>query len=501
SYREYIKTFPEGKFVSIADELIQEDESAGTFTDSRDGNVYKFVTIGNQVWMAENLKYLPVVVKPSTESRTDPHYYVYDYDGTNVNAAKKTDNYSTYGVLYNWPAAMARSASSTANPSKVQGVCPTGWHLPSDVEWTQLIDYLGGDEAAGGKLKETGTAHWDSPNRGATNETGFTALPGGYRNNTGTFNYIGYYGTWWSATENNATDAWNRYMSHNNSAVYRNDNDKEVGFSVRCVRDYATNSKGTGYGTTDSFATYQEDESIGTFTDSTDDGSKGTGYGTTDSFATYQEDESAGTFTDSRDGNVYKFVTIGNQVWMAENLKYLPSFEGPATYYVYGYKGTDVNAAKATANYSTYGVLYYWTTAMAGSTSSIANPSGVQGICPAGWHLPSDAEWTQLIDYLGGDEVAGGKLKESGTAHWKLWERDPNVTEQATNETGFTALPGGELGYTYPFEGIGSYAYWWSASEDATGTVWHRSMDYDYSGVGRGNWYKECGYSVRCVRD
>jgi len=214
-----------------------EETTSGTFIDSRDGNEYNWVQIGDQVWMAENLKYLPSVVGPGTGSNTTAYYYVYGYDGTNVADAKATDNYATYGVLYNWTAAMNGEASSTTNPSGIQGVCPAGWHLPSDAEWTELTDYLGGESVAGGKLKETGTTHWASPNTGATNETGFTALPGGFRLSNGTFNDIGYLGYWWSATEYNATYAWYRSMYYNLSNVFRNYDDKEVGFSVRCVRD------------------------------------------------------------------------------------------------------------------------------------------------------------------------------------------------------------------------------------------------------------------------
>ncbi|SDD19418.1 FISUMP domain-containing protein [Williamwhitmania taraxaci] len=178
-----------------------------TFTDSRDGNVYHTVTIGSQVWMVENLKYLPSVVGSGTGSTTTPYYYVYGYNGTVVADAKATANYAIYGVLYNWPAAMNGAASSTVNPSGVQGVCPTGWHLPSDAEWTQLTTFLGGESVAGGKLKEIGTTHWASPNTGADNSSGFTALPGGYRNYGGSFYYIGYGGYWWSATEYDATHA------------------------------------------------------------------------------------------------------------------------------------------------------------------------------------------------------------------------------------------------------------------------------------------------------
>jgi len=218
---------------------VTQNDTAGTFTDSRDGNEYNWVKIGDQVWMAENLAYLPSVnqVADGSEDAAGSYYYVYGYDGTDVNAAKATSNYATYGVLYNWTAAMAGSASSTANPSGVQGVCPTGWHLPSDAEWTELTDYLGGVGVAGDKLKETGTTHWYSPNTGATNETGFTALPGGGRASDGSFGSIGGDGYWWSATEYDATLAWNRYLVNYYSNVYRVNYNKELGFSVRCVRD------------------------------------------------------------------------------------------------------------------------------------------------------------------------------------------------------------------------------------------------------------------------
>src|SRR5574344_2998326 len=173
-----------------------EETTSETFIDDRDNKVYKWVKIGDQVWMAENLAYLPRVnrVADGSEDAAGSYYYVYGYNGTNVADAKATANYKTYGVLYNWTAAMNGEASSTTNPSGIQGVCPAGWHLPSDAEWTELTDYLGGASVAGGKLKETGTTHWDSPNTGATNETGFTALPGGYRTNLGFFNNIGYHG-------------------------------------------------------------------------------------------------------------------------------------------------------------------------------------------------------------------------------------------------------------------------------------------------------------------
>jgi uncharacterized protein (TIGR02145 family) len=213
------------------------DPTSGTFTDDRDGNVYNWIKIGNQVWMSENLKYLPDLTIPTIGSLTDPHFYVYDYSGNDVNAAQGTANYITYGVLYNWAAAMNEAESSTNNPSEVQGVCPTGWHLPSDAEWTELTDYLGGANVAGGKLKETGTTHWNSPNNGATNEVGFTALPGGYRFIDGYFKFMGNEGYWWSTTQSNSTAAHTRLIQFDNGAAWNIAFGKDIGFSVRCVRD------------------------------------------------------------------------------------------------------------------------------------------------------------------------------------------------------------------------------------------------------------------------
>lgn len=213
-----------------------EMECPETVTDI-EGNTYDVVKIGNQCWMAQNMRYLPSVVDHNTGSYTTPYYYVYGYNGNNVSEAKATVYYDIYGVLYNWPAAMNGSASSSSNPSGVQGVCPTGWHLPSVAEWTQLTNFLGGVVSAGGKLKETGTEHWNSPNTGATNETGFTARPGSYRNNIGATFDPGVYGYWWTSTENSTENSWYKSMSFNSTTVSGYHSIKELGRYIRCIKD------------------------------------------------------------------------------------------------------------------------------------------------------------------------------------------------------------------------------------------------------------------------
>ena len=207
-------------------------------TDTRDVRHYSAVAIGNQIWMAENLKYLPSVNPSSTSSNIEPCYYVYGYEGMSVDGARLRENFVTYGVLYNWPAAMNGEESSDTNPSTVQGVCPAGWHLPSDAEWEELIEYLG-NTLAQEKLKESGNAHWIEPSI-ATNETGFTALPGGtlYQNEFINLTRMGY---WWSATQESATIAKYRMMHYENYVMLPSPNPtgigKEIPMSIRCVRD------------------------------------------------------------------------------------------------------------------------------------------------------------------------------------------------------------------------------------------------------------------------
>ena len=215
--------------------IITLDLESG-ITDVRDGTHYNIVLIGKQVWIAENLKYLPSVTRPDESSETSPHYYVYDYNGTIVDDAKATANYTIYGILYNWPAAMNNAVSSSTNPSGVQGACPTGWHLPSKSEWIQLTDYLGGAYIAGGKLKEAGTIHWNTGNTG-TNESGFTALPGGIMNSyMDRFEDIRNSCQFWLATEEAGPYSPN-LSYYGNIAGFKDGYNPKNGYSVRCIKD------------------------------------------------------------------------------------------------------------------------------------------------------------------------------------------------------------------------------------------------------------------------
>ncbi len=215
-------------------------------TDNRDSLTYGTVLMqggwigGQWCWMAENLAYLPSVNPSNQGSYIQPYYYVYDYQGTDVIAAKATSNYQTYGVLYNWPAAMAGHISDSSNnvPSGVQGVCPSGWHLPSHAEWVILEDWLGGWYVAGGKMKETDTTHWNPPNTGATNSSGFTGLPGGKRLFEGDFDNIRFSGSFWTTTKLNDGDAYVYVLLYDYKKLHNLNDFWEKGFSVRCVKGY-----------------------------------------------------------------------------------------------------------------------------------------------------------------------------------------------------------------------------------------------------------------------
>jgi len=196
-----------------------------------DGNVYKTIQIGTQTWMAENLKTtkyndnttIPPVADPTLWAGLyTPGYCWYDNDAATYKA--------TYGALYNWYAVNAASNGS-------KNVCPTGWHIPTDVEWGILRASLGGTDFAGGKLKEAGYSHWLSPNTGADNESGFTALPGGNRSYNGVFMNFGTDGHWWSSSEYDTYDAWSVYMVHNYSFFGRFRGPKNYAFSIRCLKN------------------------------------------------------------------------------------------------------------------------------------------------------------------------------------------------------------------------------------------------------------------------
>lgn len=231
-YKTYSKIYPIDSLKQFTNEagnvplLIElEKIQAETVTDI-DGNIYQTVTIGNQVWMKENLKTtkyndgtpIPLVSDNTNWSNlASPAYCWLNNDESSFK--------NIYGALYNW---------YVVNSGKL---APTGWHIPSDVEWTTLKDFLGGGSIAGGKLKEVGTIHWFSPNTGADNTSGFSALPGGSRDAFAVFYGPGTTGAWWTATENASISAYCQVIYYNGMTIGRGQNHKRYGMSIRCIKD------------------------------------------------------------------------------------------------------------------------------------------------------------------------------------------------------------------------------------------------------------------------
>ena len=512
-----------------------------------DGNSYTMMVIGTQCWMAENLK--------TTKYKNGAPI---DYPGPDNNAWQSNPNGAyawydndiswkdDYGALYNWHAVM--------NPNKL---CPAGWHVPSRDEWTVLIDFLGGEYAAGGKMKSTRTdpdphPRWDSPNVGATDEAGWSGLPGGYRSSQGNFYELGPTGVWWTSTEIGGGLAWSQFIVNTDySIIFNNDFSKWYGLNVRCVweedpqttlptvitaqvHDITETSAFSGGNVTDDgyadvtargvvWATYENptiENNEGITSNGTGTGEyvsyldgltpgteyfvrayatneAGTAYGDQEFFVTLSPGCGSYTVTDA-DGNVYNTVLIGSQCWMAENLE--------TTHYRNGepidYPGDDNmawwnNTAGAYAWYENdiawkdlYGALYNF--------HAVQNANG---LCPTGWHVPADSEWTVLSDYLGGEAVAGGKLKSTRTdpdPHPR-WEY-PNIG--ATNESNWTGYPGGIRDYMGYFGEMGVWGRFWSSTEAGFDAAWSRSLIYESQEISRNSdIFPGYGLSIRCVED
>lgn len=521
------------------------------FTDSRDGNTYNIVRIGDQCWMAENLKYLPSVSPPTTTGGT-PYYYVYDYNGTNVLDAKATSNYNTYGVLYNWFAAVGVWIGSSTNPSGIQGVCPNGWHVPSLNEWLQMTNYLSsypqywcdGNSSYIAKALASTTGWTDDittcavgNNSSSNNKAYFNGLPGGGLTSSGTFSGLNTQAFWWTATSVATPLSYYVGLTYieENKIISIQRRDLQA-LSVRCVRDdcpYLTAPVGTTHNATPN----QIQWNWGAVTDATgykynivNDYNSGIDIGSNTSFtqtslncataytlyvwaygpcgsspvATLNTSTSPcppcggiTQFTDSRDSKIYNTVEIGSQCWMKENLNY--AAVGSWCY--------NDNAA----NCNTYGRLYSWYTLMNGSSGSNNNPSGVQGICPSGWHVPSLSEWEQLTNYL---QFNG--YNYDGTTDWDKVGKSISATSSWTysavtgavgntdypakrNITGFTALPAGirDGGYIE----IGMYASFATTYEDGTSNNRGRKIYYNQPNVAGYSINKNTGQSLRCVKD
>ena len=388
-------------FEKFVDQFVSEssDLNQNTMTDARDGQTYRTVKIGNQVWMAENLNY-----------KTEKSYCYND----------SAEYCATYGRLYEWNAAMR--------------ACPDGWHLPLLSEFKTLVDAMGDTLTAGDKLKST--SGWLNDLNG-TDDYGFTVLPIGGKSASGKYINKEWLADFWSSTESKVEFAYVMHLgAYFNTAPLDMDEGKYNAFSVRCLQ-----------GENDSLRSYilVEDSAVAACkTESTDD-------------CEY------GKLTDERNGQEYKTVKIGKQVWMAENLNY-------ETDESYCYNDS--------AEYCTkYGRLYTWSAAL--------------NACPTGWHLPSQNEGMTLYYSVGGRDTAAKMLKSVNG-----WNDDG----AGTDSFGFSALPVGDRDEFNDYENEGRFTSFWTSTENSEKSAGYIQLYYgDDATLGPAS--KRHAYAVRCVKD
>ena len=449
----------------------------GSFEDARDGRRYKTVTIGMLTWMAENLNY-------ETEGG-----YCYDAD---------IENCAKYGRLYTWAAAMDSAGVWSENGKgcgygkfcaptyPVKGVCPDEWHLPSYGEWMTLFSSVDTDPDAslfmlsGSVLKSR--SGW---NQGNNEDTyGFSVLPAGAWmevDERGALFYSGMESAayFWMATEETRDDAYSFYIDSN--SPHRDIASKEYGYSVRCVKN-VTDKKA-------------EKDSSGQTPESSSSGRGDDTETSSSSVESSESDESSssaieyGTLVDSRDGRAYKTVTIGTQVWMAENLDYDARHsicrDDPDDCEKYGHYYTWAIAMDSVGEFSENGLGCGYDT--------ICEPTyPVRGICPEGWHLPRGSEYWTLIETVGGESAAAEKLKS--TSGWDYFEN-------GVDTYGFNILPAGGCGYDGCGDVGGSATFWTSDGQKESEVSGIVGLEADYGLAYTTDESRYHAFSVRCVKD
>jgi uncharacterized protein (TIGR02145 family) len=481
------------------------------------------VTIGTQTWTTKNLDVAtysdgtPIPqVQDATEwaNLTTGAWCYYKNDPTNG---------AVYGKLYNWYAVAGIHDNDPNTPNKK--LAPTGYHVPSDSEWTTLTDYLGGAGVAGGKMKEIGTTHWNSPNTDATNSSGFAGLPGGCRVYEGTSDSIGYIGYWWSSSEFNTTDAWRRDLDYYKRGIAnRYSYSKRAGFSVRCIKDHTANPTASaqifcnGATVASLVATGTDLKWYTTKTGGTalaSDIALVTGtYYVSQTLDGYESPRTAVPVTQTPAMSAIvvanSLVNIGTQTWTTKNLDVatysdgtvIPQVTNPEEW-VSLTTGAWCYYNNDPANGAIYGKLYNWY-AVAGIWNEASKWDATQrkNLAPTGYHVPSDSEWTALTTYLGGEDVAGKAMKETGEIHWdtSIYDLEYDATpfiNTGNNSSGFKALGGGQClgGFSY----FGADGHWWSSSESDSTNAFSRGLYYELDYVNKYDTNKYSGFSVRCL--
>jgi len=514
-----------------------------TIFDERDNKTYETVQIGTQCWMKQNLN-IGTRIDGINNQTNNGAIEKYCYNNLETNC-------DVYGGLYQWDEMMHYTSSSGSH-----GICPVGFHIPTDNEWTLITEFLEGWEVAGGNLKEIGYLHWSPPNSGATNLSGFTAIPGGMRHSSMIFTSQSIVSIFWSSSLGATFYPWTRDLHFNTPNIMRSSStDKSYGCSVRCLKNddnqvslptvttfelseistttaisggnvtldggAVVNARGVCWSTSQNptIENYLTISGTGTGTFisniiSLEPGttyyvrafatnSEGTAYGNELIFSTPIEFLCGDNFTDSRDGKVYSTVQIGSQCWMKQNLNIGTRIDGASnqtnngTIEKYCYNNLESNCL-------VYGGLYQWNEMM-----QYVFVAGEQGICADGWHLPSDEEWTALTDHIKSQEAylcnSSANYIAKAMAAKTAWSTSaylcaPGNNINANNSTNFTALPGGYRFINGASFILGINGSWFSSTEYSTSDAFYRYLDHNTASVGSGGADKSFGYSVRCIK-
>jgi len=492
--------------------------------DTRDNQQYNTVEIGAQCWMTSNLNFGLQIASESDQSDNDT-VEKYCYNNQEINC-------DTYGGLYQWDEMM--------DYSRIQGtvgICPVGWHIPTASEWGVLSEYFGGDDQAGLKLKETGFTHWSLSCMDGDGTVSFNGLPAGTVFSGNFFN-LGEVAQFWSSTSL-ASFGYKRVLGCNDDDFLEDISHRDYGHSVRCVRsidcqvpevplegahiayeneiiwnwDPVDGALGYKYNSTDDYSTAMDMGSSNTTTEQNLECNteyhryvwayNSCGHSLTtpliESTLACQPVPCPDMPTVTYSGQVYNTMMIGTQCWLKENLNV-----GVRLDIEFDQSNNEIKEKycydNQESNCSTYGGLYQWAEAMnyqnGASNTQMWDPlptGKIKGLCPDGWHIPTLAEFTQLIDFLGGQDNAGDKMKEAGELHW-------NSGNTGTNESGFTGLgsgsqPGGSG------NDLKVYTYYITSLEESNTLSWITGLISFTGSTFQSKRTKSFGQSIRCVRD
>jgi len=463
----------------IYDEVV--DPCLGQTSYTYQGRDYGLVVIDGKCWFKENLAATAYRDgSPLLDVTDEAEWNALDEEGAYCTLGPD----SVYGLLYNGFAA-------------ARDVCPQYWDVPAASDWDALVNALGGAALAGGAMKVSGTVYWEAPNTDGTNASGFSALPGGERALSPVdFNGLQTKAVFWThpafaeVVNTTADVASVGVLLHTSGYATTQTHSTLRGHSVRCLRGDAV------LGCTNiNFMEYNPAANVndGSCVEESLPGCMDAEFIEFDPMANVN-DGSCAQLIGCDDGSTleyagyaYDLKTIGNQCWFAENLRTtdyvngdaIPNIQNGSEWTSASY-GAWVEYQNSASNGATYGKLYNWYAV-----------DDARGLCPSGWHVPTDDEFTVLTDILGGTQYAGEAMKSSPTDS-PAWD--------GTNTSGFSGLAGGYRNYVGDFHNGGDHGYFWSASAYGTG-AWVRGLYGGSTEVGRGLNSRRYGFSVRCVRD